>query len=90
MKNIINFITEGANELYMNASYKAEPSIWMVGEEDESGEYYIHFFRNKKDAIKSLFYSTDKAESLASKVNKTGDYEQQIIGATNYVFAKIL
>lgn len=92
MKSIFNFITEGANELYMNSSYWAEPDIWMVGEEDESGKYYIHFFSTKKEAIKNLSYATDKdkAETIAAKVNKTGDYEQKIIGLTNYVFAKIL
>lgn len=92
MKSILNFITEGANELYMNSSYWAEPDIWMVGEEDESGKYYIHFFSTKKEAIKNLSYAIDKekVETIAAKVNKTGDYEQKIIGLTNYVFAKIL
>ena len=92
MKSILNFITESPNELRLNQCYLAdERNIWMVNEKDENGLYnYIHFFNDKKDAIKYLSSATDKAESLASKVNKTGDYEQQIIGTTNYVFAKIL
>lgn len=90
MKSILNFINESANELYMNSTYKTESPVWMIGEEDESGEYYIHFFSTKKDAIKNLSYATNKAETLASKVNKTGDYVKQIIGATEYIFAKIL
>lgn len=91
MKSILNFINESANELYVNSTYKAEPDIWMIGEKEEGDRYfYIHFFSIKKEAIENLSRATDKAESLAAKVNKTGDYEQQTINGTNYVFAKIL
>lgn len=92
MKSILNFITESANELYLNASYITDDAdIWMVNEKDEPGKYnYIHFFNDKKDAIKYLSRATDKAESLASKVNKTGDFVQQSIDSTNYIFAKII
>lgn len=92
MKSILNFITESANELYLNQCYLADESnIWMVNEKDEPGKYnYIHFFNDKKDAIKYLSRATDKAESLASKVNKTGDFVQQSIDSTNYIFAKII
>lgn len=65
----------------------------MTAEKDKGDKYYrIYFFSTKEEAIKNLSYSTDKdkAETIAAKVNKTGDYEQQTIDGNNYVFAKIL
>ena len=91
MKSILNFIAESANELYKNSTYRDEPDVWMIAEKDKGDRYYyIHFFSIKKEAIENLSLATDKAEVLAAKVNKTGDYEQQTIDGNNYIFAKIL